>query len=106
VLRCAAPAGGDEAGFGPNGDGSARAGSGGLDPQRRLALEEQHREGEDEDQAGDDERRASEQSANSAPDPPGAEDRQLGRGGTGQQIAHRDGVLEHLRREPFAVLDA
>jgi hypothetical protein len=86
VLAGASPAGGDEAGSGPHGDGGdgrACAGPGGLDPDRWGPGQEQHGQGEDEDQAGDDERGPAHQRAEPPADPPGAEDRELGGGWPG-----------------------
>ena len=76
------------------------------DPQRRGRAEEQGGQGQDGDQAGDDERGTADQRAQAAAQPPRAEDRQLGGGRAGQQVTDRDGILELLRVQPFALLDA
>ena len=81
---------------------SRRAG----DPARRRVGEEQRRQREDHDQPGHDEARAADQGASDAADPPGAEDRQLSRGGARQQAGRRDAVLELAGRQPAALLHA
>ncbi len=91
---------------GDRGHGCAGAGSRSTDPVRRRAGEEHGREHEDPDEPGNDERDATDDRAHRSRDPPGAEDRQLRGGGTRQQVAGSDRVLELLRREPPLAIDA
>ena len=102
-----APARRDQPAAGVHGDGrhrGARSGSGAAHPGRRGAGEEQRGQREDDDQAGHDERDSAEQRADPAADLPGAEDRQLGGGRAGQQIARGDGVFELALGQPFPAL--
>jgi len=75
-------------------------------PQRRRAAQEQCGEGEDHDQAGHDERGTAHERSGPAAEPPGAEDSRLGRGRAWQQVAGGDRVLELLRVQRLALLDA
>ena len=75
-------------------------------PQRRRTFQEQRRQGQDYDQAGHDERDTADQGAEAAADPVGAEDRQLSGGGSGQQVAGGDGVLELLPIQPALAVHA
>ena len=71
------------------GHGGAGAGAGAEHPIGRRGGEEQRRQREDHDQAGDDEAEPADERAGDAAQPPRAEDRQLGRRRAGQQVASR-----------------
>ena len=75
-------------------------------PQRRGPGQEEHRQGQDHDQARHDERGPAGQRARAAADPPGAEDRQLGGGGPREQVARGDRVLELPGVQPPLVVHA
>ena len=99
----------DEAPAGLHGDGRhRRAGAGARpeDPPRRRAREEERRQRQDRDQPRQHEREPADQPAEPAANAPGAEDRELRRGRARQQVAGRDRVLELLRGDPAAPLDA
>jgi hypothetical protein len=88
------------------GDRRSGAGACGQDRARRCAGQKRRGQGQDENQAGHDERGPAQQRAAAATDAPGAEDRQLGGGGSWQQVAGGDGVFELDRRQPAPALDA
>jgi hypothetical protein len=81
----------------------ARAGS--FHPQGRCAREEESRKGENQDQAGDDEAPPTDERADRAAEAPRAEDGELCRCGTWQEVACCDRVFELARLEPAAPLD-
>ena len=108
-LPAAFPARAGEAGRRVDGhrrDRSPRPRSRAQHPQRRGFAEEQRGQGQDDDQPGHDERGAADQGAETAPQPPRAEDRELRGGRAGQQVADRDRVLEFLGGQPLAAFDA
>jgi hypothetical protein len=75
-------------------------------PVLRRAAQEHHCQREDRRESGKDERRATGDGAERSRDPPCTEDRQLGGRGTGEQIARGEGVLEVVRGQPSAPVDA
>ncbi len=105
----ASPAGGDQPRRRAQGDrrhGGAGAGGRAEHPGRRAAGETEDRQRDDEHQPGHDEADAAADSTNRPPQPPGAEDGQLGGGRSRQQVGGRDAVLELLGSHPAALLDA
>ena len=76
------------------------------DPVGRMAGEEEGRERNDEPESGDYETEPTEDRAGPSPQTPGAEDGQLGRRRTGQEVGRCDGILELDRPEPALPLDA
>src|SRR5439155_19281581 len=68
-------------------------------------LEKERRERHDQDEAGKDEREPADEGAPEAGGDARAEDRELSRGGTGEQACRRHRVLELAWREPMLALD-
>ena len=103
------PTGGNKAEGGvqrDRGHGCAGAGGRSENPERRMCGQEEGRERQNDHQPRDDEADATDESAHTPAETPGAEDRELGRGGPGQQIGRRNTVLELVRAQPVAFLDA
>src|ERR1022692_171836 len=71
-----------------------------------MRRQEQRGQGKDEHHPGHDETDPAENRTSGTAEPPRAEDRQLCRGGTGQQARCRDAVLELLGAQPASLLDA
>jgi hypothetical protein len=71
-----------------------------------VRRQEQRSERQDDDEPRQDEARAAGDRSPGAREPPGAEDRQLRRGRSWQQVGGRDTVLEFLGRQPVPLLDA
>ena len=88
------------------GDRGAGAGAGAPDPRRRVAVQEQRRQGEDQHEPGDDEAEPADERSRSATQAPRAEDRELRRGRSGKEVARGDGILELGGLEPAVALDA
>src|SRR5918994_5316850 len=104
----ALPAFRDEPDPGPHRDGrhgGAVARSHAADPIRWRA-EEHDRKRQDRGESRKDEREAAHDGAHRPGDAPGTEDRQLGGGGAGQQVARGNGVLELVRCQPLLPVDA
>ena len=105
----APPARRDEGGAGPRRDGGdrrARARAEADHPAGRGPGEEEGGERQDEDEPGEDERRAADESPCAAAKPPGAVDGQLGGRRAGEEVARGDGVLELLGAQPAALVHA
>ena len=87
---------------------NGRAGAGGCSfyPERRVGGQKQRRQGQDHDEAGHDETDAADYRAGRAGEAPGAEDRELGRCGAGQQVGGGDAVFELVGRQPAALFHA
>ena len=71
-----------------------------------MAGQEDGREGQDEEQARDDEAQASHERPGSPSQAPGAEDRELGGGGAGQEVRGGNAVFELSGGQPVALLHA
>ncbi len=103
------PARGNELGTGPDRDRRDRragSGSGAPHPEGWRAGEEQRGEREDQHQPRDDERHAADDRAGRAAHSSGAVDRELCRGGSGQQVAGGDPVFELIFGQPPAAVHA
>jgi hypothetical protein len=100
---------GGKAPAGLHGDGRdrrSRSGARAEHPARRRSREEERGERQDQDEPGDDEAKTAHERSRPAPEAPGAVDRELGRGGTRQEVARRDRVLEVPRLDPAPPLHA
>ena len=75
-------------------------------PVGRAAGQEDHRQGKDEYEPGEDEAHPPEEGSGGPAQPPGAEDSQLGRGGTRQEVGGGDGVFELLGTDPSPLFHA
>ena len=89
-----------------HGHSRARTGRHPPNPQRGMVRQEQRRQGEDGDEAGHDEADAADHRSHCASYPPCTEDRQLGRGGAGQEVGGRYSVFEFIGRQPASLVDA
>ena len=101
------------AGTSPNAAWSATAGTAAPAPAAApriqsggLLAKKTGREGQDQDQPRDDEAHPADDGTDPAAQPPGAEDGQLRRRRTGQEVGGGDGVFELLGVDPVPLLDA